>query len=113
MAGAVRAGAGSVPGGGCRLWRGLLGWGLGTRKLARQQAPCHAHTDLLARPGRGLVLMAAAQTPHLAQDRVEALALDELHGVVVNAAVFADAEDRHDVGVMQPGRRLGFPPEAL
>ena len=45
------------------------------------------------------------QPPHLLQDRVQRLARDELHDVVVGTALVADAEDRHDVGVVQPGRR--------
>ncbi len=44
---------------------------------------------------------------------IEGLPLNELHGEVMDALVLADAEDRHDVGVMQPGRRLGLPPEPL
>ena len=40
----------------------------------------------------------------LVDDRVEPLALDELHGVEADLAVLADLEDRHDVGVVQPGR---------
>ena len=37
-----------------------------------------------------------------ADETVEAFALDELHGVIEQAAVLADAEDRHDIGVVQP-----------
>ena len=37
--------------------------------------------------------------------QVEALAVDQLHGVVEVLAVLADVEDRHDVGVVQPRRR--------
>ena len=55
----------------------------------------------------------ATEPLDLAQDVVQALALDELHGVVVQALVLADAEDRHDVGVVQPGRGPGLAPEPL
>ncbi len=47
------------------------------------------------------------------QDLVESQALDELHHVIGQPLVFADAEDRHDVGVVQPGRRAGLPLEPL
>ena len=43
----------------------------------------------------------------------EVLALDELHGVVVDAALAADGVDRHDVRVVQLRRRLGLVLEAL
>ena len=33
---------------------------------------------------------------------------DELHGKVVQALMLADAEDWHDVGMVQPGRRAGL-----
>jgi hypothetical protein len=45
------------------------------------------------------------------QDFIEAPALDELHDVIVHRGTpvprspLADTEDRHDVGVVQPGRR--------
>ncbi len=56
-----------------------------------------------ARRGR-----AGALPPQLAEDRVEPPALDELHGVEMRPPVLADAEDRHDVGVVQPRRRAGL-----
>ncbi len=46
------------------------------------------------------------------QDLVEAQPLDELHDVVTHSVVFADAEDRNDVGVVQLRRRLRFALEA-
>ena len=46
-------------------------------------------------------------------DLVQPLALDELHDVVVPPAVLADAEDRHDVRVVQPRRRPGLALEPL
>ena len=50
-----------------------------------------------------VVIPAAAQ---LGDDRVQALALDELHDVIGQPVCLADTEDRHDVGVVQLGRRL-------
>ena len=46
-----------------------------------------------------------AEPPQLVDDPVEALARDELHRIVEDLARLAHLEDRHDVGVMQPGRR--------
>jgi hypothetical protein len=54
-----------------------------------------------------------AQLAQVAQHPVQAVALDELHGVVVNALGLADAEDGHDVAVVQPRRRLRLAAEAL
>ena len=42
---------------------------------------------------------------------VEAVPGDVLHGVVANAVVLAVVEDRHDVGVVQSGRRAGLAEE--
>jgi hypothetical protein len=53
-----------------------------------------------------------AQPLQLRQDLVEPLALDELHDVIVQPVGLADAEDRHDVRVVQPRRRLGLAAEA-
>ncbi len=53
-----------------------------------------------------------AEAADVGQHLVEPLALDELHGVVVDAVALADAEDRHDVGVVQPPGRLGLAAEA-
>src|SRR5262249_10893195 len=50
----------------------------------------------------------APQPPQLVDHRVQALALDELHRVVADLTVLADLEDRHDIGVMQPGRGAGL-----
>ena len=49
----------------------------------------------------------------LVEDLIKAQARDELHDVVVQAVLFADAEDRDDVGVVQPGGRPGLALEAL
>ena len=49
----------------------------------------------------------------LGDDGGQGLALDELHGVVVDAALAADGVDRHDVGVVQAGRGPRLVVEAL
>jgi hypothetical protein len=53
------------------------------------------------------------QPADVLQDPVERLAVDELHGVVMSAFALADAEDRDNVGVVQPGRGLRLAAEAL
>ena len=57
-------------------------------------------------PPPGFVARPRAAGPPPAPRRVPAP--DELHDVVVDAFVLADAEDRHDVRVVQPGRGLGL-----
>ena len=52
------------------------------------------------------------QPAQFLQDGVEAHAGDELHDVVVMAVVPTHAEDRHDVGVVQPRRGPRLPLEA-
>ena len=49
---------------------------------------------------------AAAAVIQTAKNPVETDAVDELHHVVVIAVLFAHAEHRHDVRVVQPGGRL-------
>ena len=44
----------------------------------------------------------------LLQHRCQAAALDELHGIIEYALLFADGEDRHNVRVVQLGDRLGL-----
>src|SRR5207237_1193062 len=46
-------------------------------------------------------------------DMRQRLAIDELHGIEVDAALAADVVDRYDVGVMQPGRGLRLVAKAL
>src|SRR5262249_19132983 len=53
-----------------------------------------------------------AQPPQVVDDEVEALAVDQLHGVVQVVAVLADVEHRHDVCVVHPRRRLRLPLKA-
>ena len=53
-----------------------------------------------------------SQSPQLGQNLVETLPGNELHDVVVQAIVFPDAEDGHDIGMVQPGGGLRFAPKA-
>jgi hypothetical protein len=46
---------------------------------------------------------AGPEALQFAEDFVERLATDELHGVVAEVALLADIEDRHNVGVVQLG----------
>src|SRR5439155_25431640 len=55
----------------------------------------------------------AAQAFDFAQHDIDSLALNELHRVVGQAASRADAEDWHNVTVVQPRRRLCLALEAL
>src|SRR5438552_13016861 len=54
-----------------------------------------------------------AQLPQLLQDFVKALAANELHGVIVNAVLLADAEDRDDICVVETCRGPRLAAEAL
>ena len=64
-------------------------------------------------PGRGRRPGQAVEPAELGDDLGEAAALDELHGVVVHAALGADGVDRDDVGVVQAGGGLGLELEPL
>jgi hypothetical protein len=46
--------------------------------------------------------------PHRANERVQRLAIDQLHHDVQFAAEFADFVDRADIGVVQRGGRAGL-----
>ena len=48
------------------------------------------------------------EAAHFVNHGRQRLALDQLHGVVVDAAFAADAVHRHDVRVVQHRRRLGL-----
>ena len=64
--------------------------------------------------GAGRVVFRPRLTRLQLADQVgEVAALDQLHGVVMGAALAADGEDRHDVGVVQLRRRLGLVLETL
>ena len=73
------------------------------QRLGRLEAPTG---NILGR--QGLI-----RTLTLVEDVGQAAALDELHGVIMDAPLGADGEDRHDVRVMQPGDRLGLATEPL
>ena len=66
-------------------------------------------------PPQSLAVAAASSPGRLqtGQHRVQPDSFDPLHHVVVIAGILADAEHRHDVGVVQLGRRLGFAGEPL
>ena len=85
------------------------------RELAGQQRPGHGGGgDVMGRASGATPIVldgresarrggpGPPQPPQLLQDRVQALARDELHDVVVQPVLLAHAEDRHDVGVVQP-----------
>src|SRR5262249_50335503 len=109
-------------GGGVAVWRRLGGGVPGgrsahnrpARALPAEQPPRHAEARGVAAP-RTIRRWAgpAAPPPDFLEYFVKALFLDELHGVKVDALVLAHAEDRHDVGMVQPRRRSCFPPEPL
>src|SRR6202041_3186566 len=44
---------------------------------------------------------------------VQVMSLDELHGVEVDPLIFADAEDRDNVRMVQPSHHLRLAPEAF
>ena len=49
----------------------------------------------------------------VADDGGQAVSVDELHGVVVDAVLAADAEDRDNMRVMELGGRMGLDLEPL
>ena len=67
----------------------------------------------IARFGAEARQAAVVPAAQVLDDRGERLPLDVLHGVVVDAALAADAEDGHDVRVVQAGGGLRFVLEAL
>ncbi len=71
--------------------------------LGRLKAP--------ARDVRGRQRLAGL--PGIGQDIRQAAPLDKLHRVVMDAALAADGEDRHDVGMVQPRDGLGLAMEPL
>ena len=79
------------------------------RSVPRGRSDWPREAALVLGSGSGPV----AEPPQLGDDQVQALALDELHGIEADIAVLADLEDRHDVGVVQPGRGAGLAAEPL
>ena len=85
---------------------------VGSWPVARAQA--RALADLDRPPARHRRRARFAQQPlDFRQDGVQSVSRDELHGVIMEAVVLADAKDRHDVRVVQPRRRAGLAPEPL
>ena len=72
------------------------------QRLGRLQPPVRHLVRAEHAPGRA----------RLVEDDGQALALDKLHGEIMDAVLTANAEDGHDVGVVQPGHRLGLALEA-
>ncbi len=56
----------------------------------------------------GKARAARSHLPQLFDHLVQTQALDELHDVIGRAVVLADAEDRHDVRVVELGGSLGL-----
>ena len=63
--------------------------------------------------GAALPSRQAAEPPQVVDDRVQAVPMDELHGIVVHSLVLAHAVDRHDVAMVQPPGRARFELEPL
>src|SRR5262249_17293587 len=118
-AGAAAAGAGAVAGRssqGSRAGAAADPPGLSDPPTSAPRGPPTPHGAGAPPPGRGPPLRPwTAEPPDLVQDRVEAQARDESHHVVVLPLRLAHAEDRHDVGVVQPRRRprLAVEPEQV
>src|SRR5262249_30997529 len=55
----------------------------------------------------------ATKSLDLLEYDVQAVAFDELHGVIMNASMLAHAENRHDVGMVQVRSRPGLAVKAL
>ena len=75
-----------------------------------------AGPERLALGGRldlGLGSGPVAEPPQLGDDQVQALTLDELHGVKADIPILAHLVDRHDVGVVQSRRGAGLAAEPL
>ena len=57
---------------------------------------------------RSGICVAELQLFQLIQHLIQPQPLNELHHVIRHAVLFAEAEDRHDIGVVQPGGRSGL-----
>ena len=67
----------------------------------------------VVRSRRCVAVGQAAEPPQVVDDRVHAVPMDELHGIVVHSLVLTHAVDRHDVPMVQPPGRAGFELEPL
>ena len=86
------------------------------RPVAPPESSRAARSDveIAARSGAGPSPRVQAVEPaQLGDHRGQGLAVDELHGVVVHAALAADGVDRDDVRVVQAGGGLGLDLEPL
>ncbi len=83
------------------------------RIVGSSPGSCELRHPGRAGPRRSDLPLPAPQPANLVINRVEPLALNELHGVVADIALAADLEHRHDVGVMQSCRSAGFAAESL
>ena len=77
---------------------------LGTARRKQRPSP---------RSRRSVAVGEAAEPPQVVDDRVHAVPVDELHGIVVHSLVLTHAVDRHDVPVVQPPGRARFELEPL
>jgi hypothetical protein len=82
-------------------------------RRAMMQPPAMSGRGLVVRVGRRRALDQAPEPPQVIEDRVQAMALDEWHGVIVHAPEFAHAVDRDDVAVVEPPGRSRLEPEPL
>ena len=87
-----------------------------TSERARAMEPPEtavADRDRSSDHGAAASLHEAAQPPQVVDDRIHAVPMDELHGIVVHSLVLTHAVDRHDVAVVQPRRRARLELEPL
>ena len=80
---------------------------------AGQERPGHVGRGHVAAHGRERrrgrsTRLRPAEPPQFVEHAVEPLALDELHDVIGRLALLADAEDWHDVGVVELRRGPGL-----
>ena len=79
--------------------------------VSSERATCAAVISVRERCGRPPVTvlparaLAGLEVLQLFQHLIQPQALDELHDVIRQAILLADAEDGDDIGVVQPGRR--------
>ena len=81
------------------------------RRSLRDLGRCSAMSIARFRGEAGQAALSPAA--QVLDDCCQRLALDVLHGVIVHAALAADAEHRHDVRVIQARRGLCFVLESL
>src|SRR6266849_8371508 len=87
---------------------GLLGMA-GQQGMGDADGELAASVRFLVAPG----LLMEAESPHFFQDHIQSLALNKLHGIIMNALVLADSEDRNNVGMVQASGRSRLATKAL